>query len=667
MEYGKLMKSQVDLIRSRASEARDAGDYHVVADALAELIALQPTQASHYINLAKAYWFQNNLARTNAVLALGYKKLTNTKNEFIKEAISLLSQNREGAQYIFPWLDSLIVNSTRDTQRRLIEKCLLAENYLDKNAVANYLDAHPDRNDTVTLCLVEFYDSEDRLDEAKRFLNEIIASNRRSTHLSIIRLTQNFRPKDLKTQLEIIEDGLSAVTESEPEHRYSLTQAKVTNLHKATYNTEAVEVLAEVNKSAHATPESLRQEYFFRHYEEESEPTHLRAIVQKWSALSKYTKNTKSHVGPNKNGHERKQDSALRLGFISKNFRAHPIGWMTAGFFCELHHTFGNDAEAVIFSTAHYDDFIAKTIRAVTKDNFHAVGHLTDDELISFMNKQGIDYLIDLDGMISGHRLHAVLNQKAPVVKWVGGLIGSTYLEGIDYLVTDRAQTPEEFQSDFTEKLLILDDSYVTYTPPPYKLEVTAAPCLNKQQITFGCFNNGVKLSSKTIEVWAKILLNDKSSTLLLKDRAFDQKLARDRIIQLFKLSGVDSSRIHFLGSSSHKDHLLAHHQVDICLDPLPYSGGLSTLEAAYMGVPVVSRPGRLLAHRHSASHLKSLDCQELIATTDAAYIKLANDLAQNYSRINEYRQNLRKNLYKGPLLDHEKFTKEFIKKLANL
>jgi predicted O-linked N-acetylglucosamine transferase (SPINDLY family) len=339
---------------------------------------------------------------------------------------------------------------------------------------------------------------------------------------------------------------------------------------------------------------------------------------------------------------------------------------MTVGFFCELHHTFGKDAEAVIFSTANCDDFITKTIRAVTKENFHAVGHLTDDELISFIDKQSIDYLIDLDGMIAGNRLHVILNQKAPVVKWVGGLIGSTYLQGIDYLITDWAQTPVELQADFTEELLIFDDSYVTYTPPPYKLEINAPPCLNTNQITFGCFNNGVKLTSKTIEVWAKILLNTENSTLILKDRAFDQKLAKNRILDLFTRVEIDPNRIHMLGGSSHREHLLAHHQVDICLDPLPYSGGLSTLEAAYMGVPVISRPGRLLAHRHSASHLKSLDCPELIAASEMEYVTLACDLAKEHGRIDQYRQTLRKNLYGGPLLNHEKFTHEFIKKLAN-
>ena len=99
----------------------------------------------------------------------------------------------------------------------------------------------------------------------------------------------------------------------------------------------------------------------------------------------------------------------------------------------------------------------------------------------------------------------------------------------------------------------------------------------------------------------------------------------------------------------------------------MPYTGGLTTIEALYMGVPVIGLAGRLLCHRHSTTHLSSTGHAELIAKTHADYVKKAVALATDQQRIVNYRRTLKDDVLESPLLGHKEFTEIFLKKMATL
>jgi predicted O-linked N-acetylglucosamine transferase (SPINDLY family) len=134
-----------------------------------------------------------------------------------------------------------------------------------------------------------------------------------------------------------------------------------------------------------------------------------------------------------------------------------------------------------------------------------------------------------------------------------------------------------------------------------------------------------------------------------------------------FQALGVDRNRIGFWLPTEHKEHLEHVKMVDIALDTIPYTGGLTTVESLYMGVPVIGLSGRLLCHRHSTSHLTITGHEELIAASVEQYIKLAVELAEDSERIKKYRRDLRQDLIKSPLLEHKKFTSDLIKKMVAL
>jgi predicted O-linked N-acetylglucosamine transferase (SPINDLY family) len=440
---------------------------------------------------------------------------------------------------------------------------------------------------------------------------------------------------------------------------------KANILHKTINNPEAIKILETLNSTDYSTEETLRLEYLYKHYESGYLPSVFRRIVEKWRKKfncapltdKKFPRLSAANLNT----------TPLVVGFISSNFKLHPVGWMTTGLFCELKHSHPKEVEFHIFNTSPSNDFISETIKQVSSPKHYDVSSLSDEELASFIDSQGLDYLIDLDGFSLSNRIGAVLKQRATIVKWVGGLIGSTYLEEVEFLITDSTQTPSVLHSDFTENLILFDNSYITYTPPPYKLKIQPVPSDSSEITTFGCFNNASKIGKDTINVWSEILTKMPSAILLLKDRAFDQSMARNNLLKEFRNNGIAESRITLLGESSHPEHLAAHGLVDICLDPIPYSGGLSTLESLYMGVPVVTMPGRLLAHRHSASHLNNIGCPELICMSPYQYVQTAVDLAKNMERLHFYRSNLRDKLYSSCLLDHKAFCDQFIKRLTTL
>lgn len=657
-----MKAEQLKKARKKATQALSQGDLDATTSALAELIALEAGVASHYINLAKAYWMQEDYGRAYAVLGLLHQRVASPSPADIEEVLEILSGRAASDLLLENWIDSCLKLKSQ-------EKISVLAHWLEKAVLKNsqsavrYLETKPLNLDLMYL-LFRYHLRHNNRTGVLSIIKSLTSQYPSSVELALARLCPLVRPFALEEQLEIIRAATEIDSTPYSERHAELQRIKANILHKATLNRDAILNLEYINQTAHRSAETLRLEYFFKHYEDTYTPSHFESIIHSWIGINNQSQ---IYQKPRRYKIAKISDSKLRLGFISSNFRMHPVGWMTTGLFCELRHNLSDDAEFFIFNNDPQDDFISKTINAVSEGYHYDTSALTTEALVNLINQKNLDYLIDLDGMAMGNRLDAVNEQDSVVIKWIGGLIGSTFLPRVEHLISDRFQTPPSHQQDFTEQLIIFDESYTTYTPPPYKLNINEAPCLTSNIISFGCFNNGVKISDDVINAWASILKRVPKSLLILKDKSFDQNIAKIRISEKFSANGISSDRLKFIGASLHNDHLSMHRLVDICLDPFPYSGGLSTLEAVYMGIPVITRPGRLLAHRHSASHLSNVGHPELVASTTESYIELAIELARDKKQIANYRSLLRNALYNSPLLNHSSFAMEFIKKLATL
>lgn len=178
--------------------------------------------------------------------------------------------------------------------------------------------------------------------------------------------------------------------------------------------------------------------------------------------------------------------------------------------------------------------------------------------------------------------------------------------------------------------------------------------------VTFASFNNPAKLNAGVLDLWAEILERCEGSRLFLKYRGMTSPANRERIRTPFAERGISAERLILEDASPHRDLLAAYGRADIALDPFPYSGGLTTLEALWMGAPVITMPGETFASRHSLSFLATRGLSELIGENRSAYIERAVQLAEDEARLAGMRQTLRDRVAESPICDGTAFAEAF-------
>lgn len=179
--------------------------------------------------------------------------------------------------------------------------------------------------------------------------------------------------------------------------------------------------------------------------------------------------------------------------------------------------------------------------------------------------------------------------------------------------------------------------------------------------MTFGCFNNPTKFTARMFEAWSEILRRVPSARLLLKYGGLDKPQVQELLRAEFTKRGVDGGRITFAGWSPVWELLGAYGQVDIALDTQPYSGGATTCEALWMGVPVITCPGQIFASRHATSHLNNAGFGQFVASNAEQYVALAVAWANRVPELATLRSEMRQQVQASPLCDAAGFARDFL------
>jgi predicted O-linked N-acetylglucosamine transferase (SPINDLY family) len=236
------------------------------------------------------------------------------------------------------------------------------------------------------------------------------------------------------------------------------------------------------------------------------------------------------------------------------------------------------------------------------------------EELADVLKLHHLDVLIDLGGWMDPVGLHALSVKPAKkMFKWVGGQSATTGLRSFNGYLSDAYQTPTGVDHLYSEPLIRLKSGYVTYTPPPY---IPKREVIKKSYSDFGVIANPAKVSKvflaelrASVPAWQLAQATQgKKLRLTFIDQRYEQKNIRDRIHEA--LPGL---QIEFVTPANHLGYLKAVGQLDVTLDTWPYSGGLTTIEALALGVPSLTRAGRLFCERHTESHCfyAGMDLQE--------------------------------------------------------
>ena len=345
----------------------------------------------------------------------------------------------------------------------------------------------------------------------------------------------------------------------------------------------------------------------------------------------------------------------LRVGYVSGDFRRHSVAYFLEPI---LEHHDSQAVETFCYANQTSADAVTERLRGFA-DHWRAVAGMGDAEMAAQIRADRIDILVDLAGHTRGNRLGVFRLKPAPVQVSYLGYPATTGLEAMDFRVTDPWADPESLTEAFhSEMLLRLDGGFLCYRPPVDAPDVTAPPYEENGFVTFGSFNNLSKLSDTTVGLWSEILRAVPDARLKLKAKALGDESVQADVRRRFEAEGIASERLELIGWITASSPLAAYHGVDIGLDTFPYHGTTTTLEALWMGVPVVTLAGDWHASRVGVSLLARAKADDLMAANADDYVKIAASLATKPDVIAEYRKHLRGMLLRGGLLDGDAFTR---------
>ena len=346
----------------------------------------------------------------------------------------------------------------------------------------------------------------------------------------------------------------------------------------------------------------------------------------------------------------------LKVGYVSADFCAHPVGFLLRDVL-RMHDK--EHFEFHCFSAGVKKDTITAEIVAAV-DAWSDVAFETPQGLANRIRDAQVDVLVDLSGHTGNHRLLGFALRPAPVQATWLGYFNTTGMSSIDYFISDPHTSPPNIGQLFSEHVLHLPHTRFCFSAPSYAGDVAQPPMLKNGFVTFGSFNRLPKLSPQVLDAWARILLAVPSSRLLLKAAALADESVCQQFVERFAQRGVEAARLDLRGASAHIDMFAEYGHMDIALDPFPFNGGMTTLEALWMGVPVIALEGNTVVSRQTYSALANIGLADELAFRDVdAYVAAAVALANQPQRLAELRTQLRLRMEASPLRQPEQFTRD--------
>lgn len=344
----------------------------------------------------------------------------------------------------------------------------------------------------------------------------------------------------------------------------------------------------------------------------------------------------------------------LRVGYVSPRLHRGTVGSLIAAVF-ESHDKAAFAVHA--YMCADFEDATTARIRAAA-DGWCEAWRLDDAALAQRMRADGIDIAIDLAGHTPGHRLGAFALRPAPVAASWLDYFDTTGLAAIDLVVSDRWHAPPGDRQQFTERIARLPGLRYCWEPPSDPPPVAAPPCATRDAFVFGSFNRYAKLSEATVAAWSEVLRAVPDSRLLLKSGTLDNPEEHPHARARFAAFGIDPARIECRGQSPHAQMLAEYADVDLVLDSFPYNGGVTTLEALWMGRPVLALAGDSMIARQSAAILECIGMPEWIARGKDDFVRIGREAAADRARFARACAGIRERVAGSPVTDARAFTR---------
>ena len=362
--------------------------------------------------------------------------------------------------------------------------------------------------------------------------------------------------------------------------------------------------------------------------------------------------------GPKRQARPTRRDQKLRVGYISSFFQQD--NWMKPVWNLINRHE-RRDFEIHLFSDAPASA-IKHGYAPHPADRFHDISTLSNEAAADAMAGAELDLLVDLNGYSAGARLPLFLRRPAPVIAGWFNMYATTGMRCFDYLIGDAHVIPPEEEKFYTESIVRVPGSYLSFEVHYPVPEIDPTPGREGSAVSFGCLAPMYKITTQAVAAWGEILRRTPGSTLLLKNTALGTEDNREFVARRFAEQGIPAKRLRLEGPAEHYEFLQTYGRIDVALDTFPYNGGQTTTEAIWQGVPVVTFWGDRWVARTSASILRAGGLERFVAGSVEEYIRLAVGLATTpgaREELNELRRGMRATLRASPVCDSATFARE--------
>ena len=379
--------------------------------------------------------------------------------------------------------------------------------------------------------------------------------------------------------------------------------------------------------------------------------------------LSEHRKWDLQHAARFKNGirpftNNRDPHRRLRIGYLSPELRQHCQALFTIALFPHHDH---QQFEIYCYSAVLSPDAVTARLQSYA-DVWRSVSRLSSDAIAQQIRDDGIDILVDLTMHMAYARPFVLAQKPAPVqVCWLA-YPGTTGLSTMDYRLTDPHLDPPGFEKYYTEQSIYLPETFWCYDPHGMLAGSTEQlpdpnelPAIKNRFFTFGCLNDFAKLNATTSRRWGRLMQAVEHSRLRLLSPRGD---CRQWVLDQLQPFNIFPDRIQFIDRQPRTPYLAEYHQIDLCLDTLPYNGHTTSLDAFWMGVPVLTQIGPTVVGRAGLSQLKNLQLPDFAAETDEQFIQLGQRWVNDLPALAEIRRTVRERMTASPLMDGKKFAR---------
>lgn len=351
---------------------------------------------------------------------------------------------------------------------------------------------------------------------------------------------------------------------------------------------------------------------------------------------------------------DRDKTRKLRIGYISSNFWNHVMCMFILPIFENYNKQF---EEVYLYSmmTRSPDAITDKFKHNCTE--FVDCSKMSEDQVADRIYNDKIDILIDLNGYTFETGMFVLARKPAPIQCIYMDYQNTTCLDEIDYILADKFSIPENESGGYSEKPAYIERGYACYKDYHFEAnKIKEAPCKKNGFVTFGCYANLNKLSDHLLAKWAKIVKSvDNSQIKFCYKEQYDASVTA-HIQKIFEENGVSNDRvITYDNGSEYKKNIFV---TDICLDTEPFSGMTTSCNILNLGIPIITQKGWNIVSRITSRIYNQMQFYDLIAENEEDYIKKAVDLANDWDRIQYYRDNLSDWFQKSPICDYRGFAK---------